>query len=75
MKEITLPDRLIDMFENDPLVGWGVKDKLSRFVYVNNTLKAGRRYQPDLIMKAATSETCLFRWQSLLTCSASRKEK
>ncbi|WP_242455714.1 hypothetical protein [Pantoea agglomerans] len=40
MKEITLPDRLIDMFESDPLVGWGVKDKLSRFVYVNNTFKS-----------------------------------
>ncbi|WP_315309984.1 helix-turn-helix transcriptional regulator [Pantoea vagans] len=40
MKEITLPARLIRMFENDPVVGWGVKDNQSRFVYVNNTFKS-----------------------------------
>lgn len=40
MKEITLPARLIRMFENDPVVGWGVKDNQSHFVYVNNTFKS-----------------------------------
>jgi len=39
MDEITLPTRLIGMFENDPVVGWAVKDNQSRFVYVNNTFK------------------------------------
>lgn len=40
MKEITLPTRLIKMFENDHAVGWGVKDNQSRFLYVNNTFKS-----------------------------------
>ncbi|MCA5931976.1 hypothetical protein LET06_13610 [Pectobacterium versatile] len=39
MKQITLPDRLIAMFENDPLVGWAIKDTNSCFMYVNNTFK------------------------------------
>ncbi|WLS79049.1 helix-turn-helix transcriptional regulator [Erwinia pyri] len=40
MKEITLPSKLIAMFESDPVVGWAVKDNNSRFIYVNNTFKA-----------------------------------
>lgn len=39
MKQIVLPPGLIRMFESDPVVGWAVKDKNSRFVYVNNTFK------------------------------------
>lgn len=40
MKETMLPARLIRMFESDPVVGWGVKDTQSRFIYVNNTFKS-----------------------------------
>jgi len=39
MNKITLPARLIGMFEHDSVVGWAVKDKESHFVYVNNTFK------------------------------------
>ncbi|GKW16729.1 helix-turn-helix transcriptional regulator [Pectobacterium actinidiae] len=39
MKQITLPENLITMFENDSLVGWAIKDTNSSFIYVNNTFK------------------------------------
>ncbi|ATF95478.1 Uncharacterised protein [Cedecea neteri] len=35
----SLPENLIQMFENDPIVGWAVKDKESHFVYVNKAFK------------------------------------
>lgn len=35
----SLPDSLIQMFENDPIVGWAIKDKESHFAYVNNAFK------------------------------------
>ena len=48
MKKITLPARLITMFENDHAVGWGVKDNQSRFLYVNNTLKNWQTVSSDM---------------------------
>lgn len=34
-----LPQNLINLFENDDQVGWAVKDKHSKFVYVNRAFK------------------------------------
>ncbi|MEY8769453.1 hypothetical protein AB6T85_03230 [Erwinia sp. ACCC 02193] len=39
MKIQSLPKNLINMFENDPITGWAVKDINSNFVYVNNAFK------------------------------------
>lgn len=39
MKALSLPEHLIRLFENDPVVGWAVKDRDSNFVYVNKAFK------------------------------------
>ncbi|MCX8957470.1 helix-turn-helix transcriptional regulator [Erwinia psidii] len=39
MDSITLPPELLEMFENDGVVGWAVKNNNSEFVYVNKTFK------------------------------------
>lgn len=39
MTILSLPKNLIQMFEDDTLVGWAIKDKESHFVYVNKAFK------------------------------------
>jgi len=39
MKIHSLPDNLVDLFENDMVVGWSIKDTESNFVYVNKAFK------------------------------------
>lgn len=39
MSTLSIPKNLIQMFENDTVVGWAIKDRTSKFVYVNKAFK------------------------------------
>lgn len=47
MKGNLIPEKLINMFEKDKVVGWAIKDTQSNFVYVNEALKIWQTISPD----------------------------
>lgn len=47
MAKLSLPQEMINMFNNDFLVGWAIKDTSSRFVYVNKAFKIWQIISPS----------------------------